>query len=285
MRVVFCGGEFSTGIGGAGVTFRARNVISECIVEPAMPEHLGKFRVHPAPFQFYPAWEPPGVRSKSVLAGGKMTGLGKSSIQRSAFLHVSRNSRLASLAAVVLGALLLASCGGAPEPVVGVAGNPYTITEVDVIITKNVVYGAEMADGSSPQELGRQVQAAMKRKLTAELVEPRTSKMPARLEVVLDHLDMSSALGRTLLKRDSMVGGSLVLVDKRTRAVIARRDGYYINDDSIKAWGGGTGTAGGIAAIGALMFNAAQSSDESRIASVVDPFTAGVMRWLGRAKE
>jgi hypothetical protein len=188
---------------------------------------------------------------------------------------------LVPVAAALTGALLLASCAGTPVTV-GVAGDPYEIVEVDVINAKNVDYGAELADGSSPQELGRKVQAALKHKLTAELARPKTQKMPAKLEVVLDKLSLSSAFERAVLKSDSRIGGSLILVDKRTKHVISKQEQRYIDDDSIKAYGGGTGVAGGLLALGALAVNAAQSSDEERIAAVVNPFTAMVKTWLGR---
>jgi hypothetical protein len=218
-----------------------------------------------------------------------MTGHAQASVSGSVIFSLFRSfktfRKLASCAAAVTGVLLLASCagGGVPEPSVGVAGDPYAITDVDVVIAKGVYYGADMADGSSPQELAKQVQAALKKRLTEDLVHTKTSKMPARLEVVLDAVNMSSALGRTMLKSDSKVGGHLALVDKRTKKVISRYDQFYITDDSIKVYGSGSGTAGGIAVIAALAVNAAQSSDEDRIASVVGPFALGVKRWLGRA--
>jgi hypothetical protein len=190
----------------------------------------------------------------------------------------------ASLAAV-LGTVLLASCAGTPEPVAGLAADPYDIAEVDVIISKNVNYGTASLDGSSQQELAGKVQAALKQRLTSELVLVKSQKKPARLEVVLDKIDMSSALGRTLLtlQGNSQIGGDLILKDKRTKTVIASRPALYVIDDSTKVSGGGGGGIGAAFAVAAMAANAAQSSDDDRINSVVAPFTARVKLWLGRA--
>ena len=187
--------------------------------------------------------------------------------------------------AAVLGALLLTSCAGMPEPVAGSAADPYDIAEVDVIISKNVNFGVASLDGSSQQELAKKVQAALKQRLTAEVVPPKSPKKPARLEVVLDKVNMSSALGRTLLtlNGNSQIGGDLILKDKRTGTVIASRPALYADDDSAKVSGGGSGGIGAAFAVAAMAANAAQSSDDDRISSVVTPFTAKVKLWLGRA--
>jgi hypothetical protein len=102
------------------------------------------------------------------------------------------------------------------------------------------------------------------------------------LKVVLDRVSLSSGIGRALLKTESQIGGYVTLTGKRTKTVIGRLDQLYVDDDSLRGYGGGGGTAGGILAIGALAANAVQSGDESRIGSVVDPFTAQVKAWLGR---
>jgi len=200
--------------------------------------------------------------------------------------HNLRNTArgFASLAGV-LGALLLASCAGTPEPVAGLAADPYDIAEVDVHISKNVNYGAASLDGSSQQELAKKVQTALKQRLTAELVPAKSQKKPARLEVILDKINMSSALGRTLLTLDgtSQIGGDLILKDRRTGTIIASRPALYAVDDSTKVSGGGSGGIGAAFAVAAMAANAAQSSDEDRINSVIDPFTAKVKLWLGRA--
>lgn len=187
--------------------------------------------------------------------------------------------------AVVLGALLLASCAGMPEPVAGLAADPYDIAEADVIISKNVNYGVASLDGSSQQELARKVQAALKQRLTAELVPVKSQRKAARLEVVLDKINMSSALGRTMLTLNgsSQIGGDLILKDKRTGTIIASRPALYADDDSTKVSGGGSGGIGTAFAVAAMAANAAQSSDDDRIKSVVTPFTAKVKLWLGRA--
>jgi hypothetical protein len=191
---------------------------------------------------------------------------------------------IASLAAAG-GALLLASCTGTPEPVAGIAADPYDIAEVDVIISKNVNYGVTTLDGSSQLELAKKVQVALRQRLTTELVPAKSQKKSARLEVVLDKIDMSSELGRTLLTLDgnSQIGGDLILKDKRTGAVIASRPALYAMDDSTKVSGGGSGGLGAAFAVAAMAANAAQSSDDDRIKSVVTPFTAKVKLWLGRA--
>jgi hypothetical protein len=187
--------------------------------------------------------------------------------------------------AAVAGAFLLASCAGTPEPVAGVAADPYDIGEVDVIISKNVAYGVASLDGTSQQELAKKVQSALKQRLAMELVTPKSRKKLARLEVVLDKIDMSSALGRTLLtlQGNSQIGGDLILKDKRTGAVIASRPALYVLDDSTKVSGGGSGGVGAALAVAAMAANAAQSSDEDRVNSVVNPFTMRVKIWLGRA--
>ena len=208
-----------------------------------------------------------------------MTGLCRASWQRSVDFFASGAPKAAAL---LLGTLLLASCAGTPAPVVGVASDPYEIAEVDVVIAKNVSYGADMIDGSSPQEYAKRLQVALKKKLSTELVQPKSGKKPARLEVVLDRVSLSSGIGRALLKTESQIGGYVPLADKRTKAVIGRLDQLYVDDDSLRVYGGGGGAAGGILAIGALAANAVQSGDESRIGSVVDPFTAQVKAWLGR---
>ena len=125
----------------------------------------------------------------------------------------------------------------------------------------------------------------MKLRLTQELVPAKSIKKPAKLEVVLDKINMSSALGRTLLtlEGNSYLGGDLILKDKRTGVIIASRPAVYVTDDSMKVSGGGSGTLGAVATIGALAANAAQSSDEERINSVVSPFAVRVKIWLGRA--
>ena len=170
-----------------------------------------------------------------------------------------RTSRgLVSLTAA-LGTLLLTSCAGVPEPSAGVAAEPYDIAEVDVIISKNVNYGVASLDGSSQQELGKQVQAALKQRLTAELVPAKSQKRPARLEVVLDKINMSSALGRTLLtlNGNSQIGGDLILKDKRTGTIIASRPAVYADDDSTKVSGGGSGGIGAAFTVVAMAANAA----------------------------
>ncbi len=185
------------------------------------------------------------------------------------------------------GSLLLASCtgGGTPEPLAGPAAEPYDIAHVDVIISKNVSYGMTQLDGTSQQELANKLAAALKLRLTQELVPAKSIKKPAKLEVVLDKINMSSALGRTLLtlEGNSYLGGDLILKDKRTGVIIASRPAVYVTDDSMKVSGGGSGTLGAVATIGALAANAAQSSDEERINSVVSPFAVRVKIWLGRA--
>jgi hypothetical protein len=169
--------------------------------------------------------------------------------------------------------------------VAGLAADPYDIAEVDVRISKNVNYGVASLDGSSQQELAKKVQAALKQRLTAELVPVKSLKKPARLEVVLDKIDMSSAMGRTLLtlNGNSQIGGDLILKDKRTGTIIASRPALYATDDSTKVSGGGGGGVGAAFAVAAMAANAAQSSDEDRINSVVTPLAARVKLWLGRA--
>jgi hypothetical protein len=184
---------------------------------------------------------------------------------------------------VLLGALLLASCAGtvaeAPAPLIA---EPYDITEVDVILSKSIAYGAEMIDGSSQKEFAEKVRASLKQKLTADLVQPKSSRKPIRLEVVLDRVDLSSGIGRAVLKSESNIGGFISLIDKRTKTALARRN-LFTGDDSTRFYGGGSGNLGGVFALGALAANAAQSGDDTRIASVVDPFTSMVKAWLGRA--
>jgi hypothetical protein len=185
--------------------------------------------------------------------------------------------------ALMLCTLLLASCGAVQAPpVAGVAANPYEITEVEVTISKTAVYGAEMVDGSSPQELGKKIQAALKRKLTAELAQPKTKKIPARLVVELKQLDMSSGVGRALMNSTSQIGGDVTLLEKRTKNVIARQENLGTGDNSLYASGGGDGKAGTAMSIAALAINVAQSGEEDRIASVVNPFAAQIKAWLGQ---
>ena len=76
--------------------------------------------------------------------------------------------------AVLLGALLLASCAGtvAEAPPVPLIAEPYDIAEVDVILSKSITYGAEMIDGSSQKEFAEKVRVSLKQKLTADLVQP-----------------------------------------------------------------------------------------------------------------
>jgi hypothetical protein len=210
---------------------------------------------------------------------GEMTVFCRASLQRSADLFVSRALKTA---AVLLGALLLASCAGTPGPAVGIAGDPYEIAEVDVVIAKNVSYGADMIDGSSPQEYAKKLQVALKQRLSAELVQPKSGKKPAKLEVVLDRVSLSSGIGRALLKTESQIGGYVTLSDKRSKAIIARLDQLYVDDDSLRVYGGGSGGAGAILAMGALAANVVQSGDDTRINSVVDPFTKQVKAWLGK---
>jgi hypothetical protein len=169
--------------------------------------------------------------------------------------------------------------------VAGLAADPYDIAEVDVIISKNVNYGVASLDGSSLQELAKKVQVSLKQRLAAELVAVKSQKKPARLEVVLDKINMSSELGRTLLTLNgsSQIGGDLILRDKRTGTIIASRPAVYAVDDSTKVSGGGSGGIGAAFAVAAIAANAAQSSDDDRIKSVVTPFTAKVKLWLGRA--
>jgi hypothetical protein len=189
-----------------------------------------------------------------------------------------------ALLSAVLGALLLASCVGTPEPVAGLAADPYDVVEVNVLISKNVNYGADTLDGSSRQEFANKVQAALKQRLASEVIPIKSQKKPARLEVVLDKIDMSSALGRSLLTLggNSQIGGDLILKDKRTGAVIATRPAFYVDDDSMKVRGGGNGSAALVVAAVAITANAVQSSDDDRIDSVVTPFTAKVRLWLGQ---
>lgn len=175
--------------------------------------------------------------------------------------------------------------GGTPEPVAGPAFEPYDITQVDVTISKNVTYGVAQLDGTSQQDLANKLAAALKLRLTQELVLAKSTRKSAKLEVVLDKVNMSSALGRTLLtlEGNSQIGGDLTLKDKRTGAIIASRPAVYIDDDFTKASGGGRGALGAVATIGAMAVNASQSSDEERINSVVGPFTSKVKVWLGRS--
>ncbi len=214
-----------------------------------------------------------------ALGMGEMTVFYRASWRRSADILAPRALKAA---AVLLGALLLASCAGTPAPVVGIAGDPYEIAEVDVVIAKDVNYGADMIDGSSPQEYAKRLRLALKRRLSAELVQRKPGKKQAKLEVVLDKISLSSGVGRALLKSESQIGGYVTLSDKRTRAVIATLDPLYVNDDSLRVYGGGSGSAGAILAFGALAANVVQSGDDSRISSVVDPFTARIKAWLGK---
>jgi hypothetical protein len=220
--------------------------------------------------------EPDRARLKG---SGEMIRSGEASWHRSAGSFASWSLK----AAVLLGALLLASCAGtvAEAPQVPLIAEPFDITEVDVILSKSVNYGVEMIDGSSSKEFAQKVQVALKQKLTAELVQPKTQRKQIRLEVVLDRVDLSSGIGRAVLKSESNIGGFVTLIDKRTKNALARRD-LYTGDDSTRFYGGGDGKLGGVFALGALAANAAQSGDDTRIASVVDPFTARVKAWLGR---
>ncbi len=178
----------------------------------------------------------------------------------------------------------MASCATtvAEAPPPPLIAEPYDIVEADVILSKSINYGVEMIDGSSPQDFAKKVQASLKQKLTADLVQPKSStKKPIKLEVILDRVDLSSGIGRAVLKSESNIGGFATLVDKRTKTALARRE-FYTGDDSTRFYGGGDGKMGGIFALGALAANAAQSGDDTRIASVVDPFMARVKAWLGR---
>ncbi len=186
---------------------------------------------------------------------------------------------------VLLGALLLASCAGtgvAEAPPVPLIAEPYDIVEVDVILSKSINYGVEMIDGSSPKEFAQKVQASLKQKLTADLVQPKSQRKQIKLEVILDRVDLSSGIGRAVLKSQSNIGGFATLIDKRTKNALARRE-FFTGDDSTRFYGGGDGNLGAVFAVGALAANAAQSGDDTRIASVVDPFMARVKAWLGRA--
>jgi hypothetical protein len=225
---------------------------------------------------------------------GDMASLGLASWQRSVKLCASwfskaswqslrRARRAPANFAVLLGALLLASCATtvAEAPPVPLIAEPYDIAEVDVILSKSIAYGAEMIDGSSQKEFAEKVRASLKQKLTADLVQPKSSRKPIRLEVVLDRVDLSSGIGRAVLKSESNIGGFVSLIDKRTKTALARRN-LFTGDDSTRFYGGGDGKLGGIFALGALAANAAQSGDDTRIASVVDPFTSMVKAWLGR---
>ncbi len=159
---------------------------------------------------------------------GEMTDFCRASWQGSADIFALRALKAA---AALLGTLLLASCAGTPGPVVGVASDPYEIAEVDVVIAKNVSYGADMIDGSSPQEYAKRLQVALKHKLSAELVQPKSRKKAAKLEVVLDRVSLSSGIGRALLKTESQIGGYVTLTDKRTKTVIGRLDQLYVDDE------------------------------------------------------
>ena len=166
--------------------------------------------------------------------------------------------------AVMLGALLLASCAGtvAEAPPVPLIAEPYDIAEVDVILSKSIVYGAEMIDGSSQKEFAEKVRVSLKQKLTADLVQPKSSRKAIRLEVVLDRVDLSSGIGRAVLKSESNIGGFVSLIDKRTKTALARRN-FSAGDNSTRFYGGGSGNLGGVFALGALAANAAQSGDDT----------------------
>jgi hypothetical protein len=225
-----------------------------------------------------------------------MTGLVRASWLRSVTICASRFSKTswqnlrgapraaAANLALLLGALLLASCAGtvAEAPPVPLIAEPYDIVEVDVILSKSINYGVEMIDGSSPQEFAKKVQASLKQKLTADLIQPKSQRKQVKLEVILDRVDLSSGIGRAVLKSESNIGGFATLIDKRTKNALARRE-FFTGDDSTRFYGGGNGNLGGVFALGALAANAAQSGDDTRIASVVDPFMARVKAWLGRA--
>ncbi len=170
---------------------------------------------------------------------GDMASLGRASWQRSVKLCASwfsktswqslRGRRAPANFAVLLSALLLASCATtvAEAPPVPLIAEPYDIAEVDVILSKSIAYGAEMIDGSSQKEFAERVRASLKQKLTADLVQPKSSRKPIRLEVVLDKVDLSSGIGRAVLKSESNIGGFVSLIDKRTKTALARRKSFH----------------------------------------------------------
>ena len=132
---------------------------------------------------------------------------------------------------------------------------PYDIAEVDVILSKSIVYGAEMIDGSSQKEFAEKVRVSLKQKLTADLVQPKSRESLSGSKLFWTGFDLSSGIGRAVLKSESNIGGFVSLIDKRTKTALARRN-LFTGDDFTRFYGGGDGKLGGIFALGALAANA-----------------------------
>ncbi|MGH1353362.1 MAG: hypothetical protein ACRBBN_21520 [Methyloligellaceae bacterium] len=180
---------------------------------------------------------------------------------------------------ILLVSIILSGCSaGTPIPTIGVAAKQYRVTKVKVIQGKNISYGRPSAAGEEEQKkLIDKTIITLKQGLEKAIIERNGPGRPATLKVVMTNIDLSSGVGRVLLKSDSYVGGQLMLVSARSGKIIAQRP-VSVSDRSTKLQVNVNGAA--IGSFFSLLSNLSQSPEDKRIASVVGPFIAETKHWM-----
>ena len=113
--------------------------------------------------------------------------------------------------------------------------------------------------------------------LSSQVSSSLKGSKAARLEVVLDLLDVTTGAERVVLRTDSGMRGRAYLLDAQTNALIAEQQ-FFVEEKALKA-------TGNIGIIVALAVNTIDAADGQRLEKLVTNFGARINVWLTSYKK
>lgn len=170
--------------------------------------------------------------------------------------------------------LLFSACASKSLPMVGERGREYQIATVEVRLAQDLKLDPfPQLDGESKESLVQRATKRLKEVVYGEVKGTLRGDKPARLEVTIDTLNISSGIGQILAQSNSFLGGRVKLLDDKTDEIIA--------ENTIIAKQG-TNIQGNVGVLIALAVNTASIAKSDRVDAIASVFADHTKEWLQR---
>ena len=181
--------------------------------------------------------------------------------------------RLALLSTLCLLVFLIAGCAATPKMRVSDHIYGYSLEKVEVAVDQDAHTGVfERMDNIDDEEFARELEQKLEKELVAGIAPLFSGKMPARVLVHVDEMNIASGIGRALLGSSSFIGAQVSIVDVSTGEILLEK--HFREQEKDVSF---SGNIGGLIE---LTKNVVDAAVNDRVEEATREFAERVRKWL-----
>ena len=153
----------------------------------------------------------------------------------------------------------------------------YFAENVSVMQSKDFSTGIPALGSEDKQALADRVTEDLRSAITTDMKYSLVGKKPARVEVIMNSISISTSAGRVLVGSSSEIKGKVQIIDSETNRIVAMTE--IIAEDRA-AHNGTTVNGIPVGAIASFIENKNASGYETRVTRARDAFLTELRKWL-----